>query len=74
MKNLELLSRAALSFQNVNGFEEQVKLVLKDLGEHLDVSRVCIYLNETEEIINNKFEWCSKDSKSQARVLKEIEK
>lgn len=58
MKSLKLLSKIALSFQNLNDFDRSMNEILEDIGEFLDVSRIYIFLNDNKDIVSNTFEWC----------------
>lgn len=59
MENLKLLSKIALSFQKMDIFDEDMNNILKEIGNFMDVSRIYIFLNEDEDLINNIFEWCN---------------
>lgn len=69
MKNLKLLSKIALSFQNLENFDKRMNEILSDIGKLLDVSRIYIFINDSEEIVSNTFEWCDKGIKAQIENL-----
>lgn len=78
MKDLKLLSRAALSFQDLEYFDKDMNKILKDIGQLIDISRIYIILHKyknpenTEVEWTNKFEWCSEGVSSQIENLKTI--
>lgn len=72
MENLKLLSEIALSFQNIDNFSNDMNEILEKIGKHIDVSRIYIFLNETENIMKNTFEWCSEPVKPQINNLQKI--
>ena len=59
MENLKLLSKIALSFQNLQDFDLGMNEILEDIGHFIDISRIYIFLNENENIVSNAFEWCN---------------
>ncbi len=73
MKSLKLLSDIALSFKNLNNFNEEMERVLEKIGSAIDVSRIYIFFNKTEEIVDNTFEWCNEGIDSQIQNLQDIE-
>lgn len=72
MNNLKLLSKIALSFQSLNNFDQDMQQVLEDVGSFIDVSRIYIVFNETEEIMKNTFEWCNEGVFPQIQHLQEV--
>lgn len=70
VKSLKLLSKIILSFQNSNDFDTQIELILKDIGEFTDVSRIYIFLNEHKNIYNNVFQWCNEGVTQELGKLK----
>lgn len=59
MESLKLLSKIILSFQNADNFDNQIELILKDIGVFTDVSRIYIFFNEYKNKYNNTYEWCN---------------
>ena len=72
MKNLKLLSKVALSFQNLDNFDKRINEILADIGKSVDVSRIYIFLNDSEEIVSNTFEWCSEGIIPQIQNLQKV--
>lgn len=72
METLKLLSKIALSFQNLNDFEEEMKKVLKDIGEFTDASRMYVFLKE-QNLVSNKYEWCNEGIEPQIENLQNLE-
>lgn len=56
MENLKLLSKIALSFQDLSNFHKDMNNILDEIGKHLDVSRIYVFLKE-DGTIKNEFEW-----------------
>ena len=48
MDNLKLISKIALSFQDLNNFDSEMNKILEDIGSAIDVSRIYVFLNEKE--------------------------
>lgn len=59
MDNLKLLSKIALSFQNIDNFDKDMNEILEKVGRFIDVSRIYVFFNENKDTISNTFEWCS---------------
>ena len=72
MKNLKLLSRVALSFQNLENFNKQMQIILKDIGSCLEVSRIYIFFYENQGVLSNTFEWCNEGIAPQIQNLQKI--
>lgn len=72
MNTLSLLSNIALKFTNLNEFDVQMNSVLKLLGKYYNVSRAYIFIDEDNDTISNKYEWCNKGISPQIDNLKSI--
>ena len=60
MKSVEILSQIALTFINADDFDKQMNGALNSIGNHLNVSRVYIFMdNEDGTATRNRYEWCS---------------
>lgn len=57
MEKLKLLSKIALTFKNINNFDQDMSQTLKDIGEFLDVSRICIITNPDNETASSVLKW-----------------
>ena len=61
LRQQEIISEIATSFNTLDNFEEKIQSALQKVGEHLDVSRVYIFEdNATGETTSNTFEWHNK--------------
>ena len=69
MESLNLLSKIALSFQNLNNFDEEMNIILKDLGEFTDANRIYIFLNQIDDLMCNTYEWCNEGIEPQIQNL-----
>lgn len=72
MKNLELLSRIALSFQNLDEFEIEMNEILKEVGNFINVSRIYIFFDKDKKGWNNIFEWCGENIIPEIQNFKNI--
>lgn len=72
MDNLKLISKIALSFQDLNNFDSEMNKILEDIGSAIDVSRIYVFLNEKEDIMNNTFEWCNQGIEPQIMNLQQL--
>lgn len=60
MKSFELLGEMALVLMKAGDFETQMQTALNLLGEYTGVSRVYIFIDNTDDMtISNTFEWCN---------------
>lgn len=69
MENLKLLSKVALSFQDLNNFDRDMNNTLGEIGKHLDISRIYVFLKE-DNVLQNVFEWCNESIDSKIDSLK----
>jgi len=73
MENIELLSSVALSFVSKKPFDEQMNFVLKEIGKHLIVSRVYIFIDSPDGLAtNNAYEWCDAGIAAQINELQNV--
>lgn len=72
MENLKILSKMGLSFQKSEDFNKDMKEILEITGKFINLSRIHIFIKESEDIINNTFEWCNKDIPSEIQSLQNI--
>ncbi len=49
-----------------------MKAVLKNIGQGVDVSRIYIFLNESDQVVSNVFEWCATGVAPQIDHLQKI--
>lgn len=71
MENVKLLSKIALSFQDLNKFDQQMDIILNDIGNFLDVSRIYIFFQISKDVLSNEYEWCKEGIKPQIHNLKQ---
>lgn len=71
MNNFKLLSTIAITFTNLDDFDNQMNFVLKSIGKHFKVSRAYVFLdNETGTTTSNTYEWCNEGIMPQIKLLK----
>lgn len=59
MENLKLLSKIALSFQNLTNFEKEIQSILKDIGIFSDLNRIFLFFEKPNDNGKMNFEWCN---------------
>lgn len=73
MKNLQTLSKVALSFIGSENFDKQMNDALEIVGKHVKVSRVYIFIDsEDGNYTSNKYEWCGEGISPQIDELQNI--
>lgn len=72
MENLKLLSKIALSFQNLDNFDQGMEAILGDIGSFIDLSKILIFLNEDDHLVSNVFEWSNNGIKPQMQDLQKL--
>ena len=73
MENLKILSKIGLSFQKSEDFDKDMREILETVGSFIDLSRIHIFIKESENTINNTFEWSNKDIPSQIQSLQNLD-
>ena len=71
MKNLKLLSKIALSFQDLNDFDQEMEIILSDIGEFLNVCRIYVFFENEKGVLSNQYEWCKEGTQPQICNLEE---
>jgi len=73
LKQQTILSDIALMLNSIGDFDIKMNAILKDIGQHTDVSRVYIFENDKEEMFtSNTFEWCNVNVLPQINELQNI--
>lgn len=72
MEDLRLLSRIALSLQNLENFEIEMKEILNEVGNFIDLSRIYMFFHKDENSMENIFEWYGKDITPKMQNLKNL--
>lgn len=68
-----MLSKIALSFENLNDFDVDINKALQEVGTFINVSRIYIFFNENGKITRNTFEWCNEGIIPEIHNLQDIE-
>lgn len=73
MQSIEILSQIALTLINSDDFDSQMNAALENIGTHLDVSRVYIFIDTEDGIAtSNQYEWCNKGILPQIHKLQNV--
>lgn len=72
IEDLRLLSRIALSLQNLENFEIEMKEILNEVGNFIDLSRIYMFFHKDENSMENIFEWYGKDIIPKMQNLKNL--
>lgn len=68
-----LLSNVAVELNTLSSFDEKVNNALKIIGEHLGISRLYIFENNSDiSATSNTFEWCGEGVSPQIEELQDI--
>ncbi len=69
----ELISGIAISLNSLEDFDDKINFALSVVGEHLNVSRVYVFLdNENGDKTSNTNEWCNKGIRSEKDALQNL--
>lgn len=69
----ELISGIAISLNSLENFDDKINIVLRVIGEYLNVSRVYVFQdNEDGDKTSNTNEWCNKGIRSEKDSLQNV--
>lgn len=72
MDNLELIAQIALLSASIDDFQEHIKLILSLVGQHTNVSRVNVIVDDNCAHINKFYEWCNQDVCTNENIMRQI--
>ena len=69
----KLMAKMARSMSQSDDLKNQVESILEMLGSFIDISRICLFVENTEDLVAvNTFEWCNSGIQSRIDTLEKI--